>query len=110
MKALLVIAALAGAMACGAPAWAQMYGYSTPSAPREYGPASAQTPEQRRQERWRKQMAVLRKEAVKLRKQDGGQLSPVHRADIESRMAQINAEGGVKPDPAAAAANPPPKP
>ena len=67
-----------------------MQAYRTPPTSRDYSSTKPITPEQRAQAEKNKKLASLRKEALKLQKQDGGALSAEHKTYIQARMDAIN--------------------
>ena len=111
MKALILpaAAALIGLSLTAAPAAAQMYGGGGYTQSRDYTSTRSMTPEQRREAEKKKKLAAWQKEGKKLMKEDGGTLTPEHRAYLEAKLAEINAEYGTQTASAASqpAATPP---
>jgi hypothetical protein len=92
-RALVPLVAAAALAAPAAPASAQNYGmqaYRTPPTSRDYNTTRPMTPEQRAKAEKNKKLAALRKEAIKLQKQDGGALSADHKLYIQGKMDAIN--------------------
>ena len=109
MKSFIVpAAALIGLALAAQPAAAQMYGGGGYTQSRDYNTnPRSMTPEQRRAAEKQQKLAALQKEAKKLQKQDGGTLTPEHRAYLEGKLAEIN--GAATTTTAAAAAPTPPQ-
>jgi hypothetical protein len=92
MKTVVVSAIALLGLTAAWPAAAQMYGGGNVGAQtRDYNTPRAMTPEQRREQERNKKLAALRKDGLKMQKQDGGTLSADHKAQLEARMAEINA-------------------
>lgn len=91
-RTLIPLIAVGALAASAAPALAQNYGgsYSAPPSNREYNTTRPMTPEQRAQAEKNKKLAALRKEAIKLQKQDGGTLTSEHKLLIQAKMDAIN--------------------
>src|SRR5688500_10709975 len=103
----LPVAALMGLSLSAAPAAAQMYGGGGYTQSRDYTNTRSMTPEQKRQAEKQKKLAAWQKEGKKLQKQDGGTLTAEHRAYLEAKLAEINAEYGTQTAAAAPAPAPP---
>src|SRR3569623_361104 len=89
--ACIIIAAVLAAMAGSAAS--QNYGfqaYRHPPTSRDFTNTRPTTPEQRAAAEKARKLAALRKEALKLRKADGGTLSDEHTLYVQARMDAIN--------------------
>jgi hypothetical protein len=113
MKPLILPAAALIALAlAAAPAAAQMYGGGGYTQSRDYTNTRAMTPEQKAAAEKNKKLAAWQKEGRKLQKEDGGTLTPEHKAYLEAKLAEINGApttqtAAAAPAPQAAASTPP---
>ena len=97
MKPLILPAvALIGLSLAAAPAAAQMYGGGGYTQSRDYTNTKSMTPEQKRAAEKNKKLAAWQKEGRKLQKEDGGTLTPEHKAYLEAKLAEINGQPGVQ--------------